>query len=140
MGLFFLLALFIGACKNDKSVKTAKTQIEIDKSFAPFYDKFHSDEAYQLEHIVFPLQGLPLQTDSSGLANGNSYLQKEEWVFQNALDENSGFHREYKVINPKLLEELVINEDRTIGVVRRFVKISDEWFLMYYTKMGQVQE
>ncbi len=136
---FLLFALTFVACKSDKSANTTDTQIEIDKSFAPFYEKFHADETYQLEHINFPLQGLPLRTDSTGLANGNAYMQKEEWVYQSPLDKNSGFHSEYKVISPQFIEELVINEDRTVGLVRRFTKLGGEWYLTYYTKMGQVK-
>jgi len=67
---------------------------EQQESFTDFYNKFHTDSEYQLERIVFPLEGLPPFADTIE----RYYWQKDEWQIHKPFN-NEGYLIRYDAIN-----------------------------------------
>lgn len=132
--LFFLLISFF-ACKQETTT-TSNSDAEAD-SFEAFYHKFHNDSLYQMEHIVFPLPGLPAEVDSVTLASGNFKWEKENWRMHKDLGNNPGFQQEFTALTPDLvIERLTHKKMGNVGIIRRFAKIGGEWNLIYYAALN----
>jgi hypothetical protein len=83
-----LFPLFLFSCKNDThshsgAAQETSAQEALPEGFADFYQQFHSDSLYQVEHIVFPIMRtalrLPARTSAgrpkNGRCSGNSILK-----------------------------------------------------------------
>ena len=144
--LVFFLFSCLTSCKTDTKMDSGEAQSERevfvpDKSFAPFYDRFHSDSVYQLEHINFPLQGMPQRIDSTSLATRDFFWEKESWVIQHDFDEKAtGFTKTINTISPEMIEETILDKSGQFGILRRFVKLDGEWYLIYFSGLGQRQQ
>lgn len=142
--LLFAFALFI-SCKNNQpenpGTYTGTREEPLPEGFAEFYQHFHSDSVYQVEHIVFPLAGLPDQADSALVSGGRFYWQAENWKMQKAIDfELSEYERQLLPLNKMLVEEHIVHKSGQFGMVRRFAKMGDGWNLIYYAGMNRVAE
>lgn len=138
------LALFLTACnqrpeeENASSGKPA-SPVELPAGFADFYQKFHSDSIFQMEHIVFPLEGLPDNADSLTLANQDYRWLPENWRMQRQFDfEMSEFKREIIPLNENMVLERILHQSGEFGMVRRFALVGDEWHLIYYAGMNRL--
>ena len=116
------------------------TNESLPSDFLAFYQRFHDDSLYQLEHIIFPLQGIPAEADSATILDGKFRWQKENWVMHHPFENAEGqFARSLK----KISDEMVI-ENITVagqyGMQRRFSKSGDDWYLIYYAGMNKLAE
>ncbi len=106
--------------------------------FPEFYERFMTDSIFQMEHITFPLQGLPSDAKSNDFANNEFRWQKEDWVMHQAFDpEKSGFKVEFIPISPSVIQERITHHTGQYGMMRRFAKLGDEWFLIYYAGLNR---
>ena len=113
--------------------------------FVEFYDKFHTDSAYQLEHIIFPLEGLPDALEiSDTVASQRFFWQKKDWKLHSHFkDPSNQFEQWYEVINDRIIEHWVQLKGKNMFVHRRFAYLSKEenprnpdgWVLIYYAGM-----
>ena len=126
----------IWACQSNDQASSSKSQ-EIPEDFMLFYRNFHSDSIFQIEHINFPLEGLPSYADPNDLVDGKFYWQKEDWTFQKSIDfEFSDFERILMPINAFIIEETILHKKEKLAIRRKFVKFGDEWTLAYYTGLN----
>ncbi len=131
--IFFALVLSLLACQP--SNKPADDSAADD--FETFYQKFHSDSAYQMEHIVFPLPGLPAEVDSTTLKAGAFKWQKENWKLHKDLGDNPEFKQEFVALTDDIIiERLSHKRMENVGITRRFSKIGGEWHLIYYAGLN----
>ncbi len=143
-----LLALIFGvllmfSCQQDTPANAhANTHPDVapDKSFEPFYQKFHQDSAYQMAHIHFPLQGLPQDVDSSSLAQKDFYWTRDSWKIQHDFVKSSGYSQTITAVTPNMVEELILHPSGQFGIVRRFAKLGDEWYLIYFSGLHRVRQ
>ena len=122
----FLLSLSILACKSDNThqqqAEVSLFKEEIPQDFLSFYDRFHSDIDYQLEHIIFPLQQ---QSDST-------LWQKDSWLMHKPFSTQDGeFTRTYSHLNGIVVENIQ-DQKGLFRVERRFNKSVDGYDLIYY--------
>ncbi len=141
--LLFLLFLF--SCKNDShshshaSAEETSASAVLPEGFADFYQKFHSDSLYQVEHIVFPLEGLPDHADSLAIVNEDFRWQAEDWQMQRQFDfEMSEFRRHIVPVNDMMVLERIVHQSGEFGMVRRFALLGGEWHLIYYAGMNRL--
>lgn len=125
---------------DEEAQEYAATNEGLPPDFLAFYRRFHEDSLYQLEHVIFPLQGLPAEADSATIADGKYRWQKENWVMHHPFENAEGeFARSLK----KISDEMVI-ENITVagqyGMQRRFSKSGNEWYLIYYAGMNKLAE
>lgn len=125
---------------SSNSVEKEHSMAQPAPSFKTFYNKFHSDSIYQMNHIQFPLQGLPNRLDSITLAENDFYWQKEDWELLHDFDEaEMGYTKFVTAISPEMVEERIIENTGEHAMVRRFVKIGSEWYLIYYSGLNRVK-
>ncbi len=108
--------------------------------FTAFYQRFHRDSLYQINHIIFPLEGLPDDADSATIASGRFRWQKEDWQMQRPFDfDMSDFGREFKQPGPGLVEEIIYHKKLPYVLIRRFSWLGDDWYLIYYAGMNKIK-
>jgi hypothetical protein len=126
------LLLIIGccSCKSEKEKITGVIDDEMPSDFLPFYQTFHADSIFQLSHIVFPLEGK--RVDEAGLTAWN----KEQWVLHKPFSAMGTFTRQLSAFNGIVIEKIIDNSGQ-YDMERRWSKLSDEWYLIFYKEMGQ---
>ena len=141
--------LLFTACGGDRQpdenggetpAQTVEKSLELPADFSAFYNKFHQNEDYQLEHIVWPLKGLPDQVDAETLAADNFYFKKEDWVIHRPIrDPDQEFDQYFAIIDDGLIIEKIESKILSMSMERRFAKIDTAWYLIYYQGMNQMK-
>ncbi len=136
---------------NCKKAVPAEQQSEIESEividtlpddFVDFFERFHQDSAYQLEHIIFPLEGLPGALEKTDtVATQRFFWQREGWAVHNPFTDPSGqFEHWYEVLDDRLIEHWVQLKGTTMVIHRRFAKLDDGWYLIYYAGMRPLEK
>jgi len=143
-----LVGAFLGAIgtmwyvkKNMNVTSEVGTPIanDLPADFSNFYEEFHADSVYQINHVVFPLQGLPAYADSITMVEGTFRFQKEDWTTHKPFqDETGSFKREFKILGDGFVVEEIKDAQNGIGMQRRFAKRGAEWYLIYYAEINFV--
>ena len=142
--LLVVVVFMVIACKpanlDTKAGEPAEdiSEVEIPEDFRDFYARFHADTSFQLEHIVFPLSGLPANADT--LSPGTKYQwQKEGWRWHRPIDPTlTGFEREWQMLTQDLIVETISQRSAGFGMMRRFAKMDNGWMLIYYAGMNPI--
>ena len=138
-----VLLLLATACKKEITPPSASNSTEelvtrdIPASFLEFYELFHSDQKYQMEHIVFPLAG----QEQDGVTHevSNVQWQEEDWVMHKPFNSYGGtFKRDYLNINGLIVEKIQ-DTGKTFTMERRFSFIAGDWQLIYYSTFEMAQ-
>lgn len=133
----FLLfgCLFINACSQNNTEEASAMQ-----EFEAFYQNFHEEEAFQLAHINFPLEGLPAHADAATIAANDFVWEAEDWVMQRPFDLNDGkFKREIISFGDDLVVEKIVYQNGKFATIRRFGKLGKEWYLIYYAGLNRIE-
>lgn len=130
----YLLIVFFTNCTKDTASHNNGEQGS-ENEFVLFYDKFLSDSVFQIDHIQFPLAGMPSIAESEG--KGFKW-QKEDWVMHKVFDPTkTGFHSQFSHISDELIIEQIIHHKTAYAMERRFSKLSDgKWYLIYYAALS----
>jgi hypothetical protein len=138
--LFLLIfSLGVSSCKsknnaeNDEAIPLYETE-----EFKTFYKQFSTDSAFQMEHIVFPLEGMRAPNNEKDMNSLSYQWQKEDWKVHSAFDDANGtFSIEMLDLSGKMVIEIISDESGLFSMERRFAKLSDGWNLIYYKEMGK---
>jgi hypothetical protein len=126
-----LFSMSLHSCKQEKNDTTsfAENIVEIPEDFIAFYEQFHIDSVYQLEHIVFPLAQ---KTD-------DSKWQKDTWQMHKPFDSQDGnFERVFDNF-AGIMTETIMEKNGAFLITRRFSKIGDEYQLIYYSLENRLE-
>lgn len=124
------------AFQNTELSNTEEERLPAD--FESFYIKFHDDSLYQIEHVLFPLRGLPTNADSATVMSGNFQWQKKAWKMHQPFNSAKGaYTRDFLNLGDVITEEIYTKDG--FGMQRRFMKTDDEWFLIYYSAMNKMR-
>jgi hypothetical protein len=128
--LLLFITLAVIGCKNPK---TADLPAELPVDFQVFYELFHRDSAYQMEHITFPLAGLPDYAEPDQLGGTSYFWQVEDWTMHRPRQkEEEDFVRSVDLLSEGMVRERLIHKERLLMTERRFAKMGEEWYLIYY--------
>ena len=136
-GALLLLALGLSQCQPPQPVPPPDMQ-GMPEDFLAFYQRFLSDSAYQMAHIEFPLQGLPMGADS---VTQTFYWEKSTWRIHRdwtKADSTVHFERHFESPLPNIVTEVVQQKNTPLGIIRRFYKRDTAWLLIYYADMNVV--
>jgi hypothetical protein len=136
--IFSLIFLAFSACKNKEATHSASSNVPVyqTEEFMAFYDKFSTDSIYQLDHTVFPLEGVKAQTDSLDTPDPAFRWQRESWTLHKPYDDMDGtFSREMLDLSGLVIER-ISDQSGKYTMERRFGKLSAGWHLIYYREMG----
>lgn len=133
------LALSVFSCRN-RETSPAEEQLPSEyQDFVEFYERFHQDSAYQMEHIIFPLEGLPREADSTTIASGSFRWKKEDWRIQRPFNlESSSFEQQLAPVSEDLIIEKITHKMGDMGMQRRFARLGEEWYLIYYADLNRM--
>jgi len=145
-GIFFTTLVFLFLNRNKETPQAtpappiAETETAtIPDDFEDFYNQFHSDSAYQIAHILFPLEGIPPTADSLTLAQGSYRWQQSDWTIHRPFDAMNGeFIRELRRISDEMVVEQIRHNSGQYGMQRRFARFTDGWYLIYYAGMNKL--
>lgn len=129
--IFFVFLLY---CKKGSKVIADQHPIPDVKQFRSFYEKFHRDSLYQLNHILFPMEGIPEQNDTTVYTNGFKW-EKEKWSMHHEFNENdTSFVRSFHLIDSTLIIENIQHRLSPLRMERRF-SLDSEWRMIFYMPM-----
>lgn len=119
---------------TNQTVTTEVVSQGMPDDFLAFYNQFHEDSIFQMEHINFPLKGIKAIEDTGG---GEEYsYSKEEWIIHKPFDDMGGtFSRSFEEFAGIVVETIIANGGQ-FRSVRRWAKLGDEWNLIFYQPMG----
>ena len=116
--ILFSLMLIISSCGSDADNSGDNDQNDVQEGqidltdFYAFYQKFHKDSIYQIDHISWPLEGLPSDADSATIASGTFYWTRDNWRMHKPFDfEMSEFKRQINPINDIMVSEQLVSFD-----------------------------
>ena len=128
-----LLVMLIG-CKQEKTEQKAEV-VRLPESFLTFYEQFHTDSTFQLEHIIFPLSGRPSHRDTTRI-DENFFWQQTDWTLHRPFDpENSTFVQTFELVGEHLVVDLISTPDGSMYMERRFADMADGWHLIYFADL-----
>ncbi|MBN2347737.1 MAG: DUF4348 domain-containing protein [Bacteroidales bacterium] len=115
-------SMMTGCNSARKSTKEKKVE-----DFDIFYDKFHSDEQFQLSRIKFPLEGLSVD----GIEEAQ--WSKDNWVIMKTriYDIDTTQYKIFYKKTEKDFTQKVWIEDSGFSSECRFELIDNTWFLVF---------
>jgi Domain of unknown function (DUF4348) len=133
-----ILALLIASCKRPEPALRQNEAAELPADFVTFYEKFHSDSAFQMAHISFPLEGYPMSPDSATLASNFRWTADKWLMHRGKMFVDSLYTRRFDAPLPTIITEVIMQRDRPFGTYRRFLKRDDSWYLIFYSDMNRI--
>ncbi len=129
---FALFSLVLFQCKSEPEKKEAEYS-KLPKDFVEFYDKFHEDSVFQIEHITFPLEGAT-RIPNSDIDSMIPYKwRKENWKIHKKFENfDDIFTRSFYLLGDDAVIENIIGVDSLFQMQRRFSKLHSGWHLIYY--------
>lgn len=118
--------------ESNKEEETSEAT-DLPEDFRVFYQRFHGDTIYQIEHIPFPISGM--KKSEEGIFS--EPWEKHEWVFQNSPVK----FKEFEVVMHDygtFIEEVIQDRGDRFRMKRRFSKLDTSWALIYYEEMGPI--
>lgn len=116
-------------------------EAKLPPDFMPFYSKFHADSAFQMEHIIWPLKGLPDQADAEVIREDHFYFQKDNWrIHHELVDPDGEFDHYFALVDDKLIVERIETAATNLAMERRFAKMNGTWHLIYYSGMNPMKK
>jgi len=141
-----LLLFCFSSCKQKQNQQGHSNTVFDDESSVPadfmdFYMKFHQDSSYQVNHIQFPLDGLPsmaleLPQDS---INNFSWHAADWKIHKPFMGDENEYLKEFRVISKNLISEFIIEKQMGYTMERRFSKLGGNWYLIYYMDMNRTE-
>ena len=129
---FLVAMLTIIGCKK----KEANIDQALPVGFESFYTKFHEDSIFQIDHIRFPLEGIP--SISSQEVIPDFHWDIKDWTMHRPFTDFSDYTREFTVIDSTIVIERIQLKNKEYGMERRFAKTGNEWQLIYYAAMNKL--
>lgn len=109
--------------------------------FQEFYLRFHQDSAFQMQHITFPLQGIPDNVAKASYYDDSFKFEASNWILNKPIDlKESKFKRSLRTIGDHLIVEQLVHSSGSYGMERRFAKINNEWMLIYYQGINPISQ
>ncbi|MEM9823514.1 MAG: hypothetical protein AAF985_20690 [Bacteroidota bacterium] len=124
---------------EDTSAVIAPSPSSASNDFDTFYEQFHRDSVFQVQHIVFPLEGIPARDSSYVFSDQPFHWEKDSWVIHQSFNDMDGaFSREFMSMGEGLMIENIKHHSGRYGMQRRFAKYDDGWYLIYYAAMNEL--
>lgn len=142
--LFLSIIIILTACNTAESPKkeavSEENMVDLPGDFAVFYKTFHEDSLFQMNRILWPLQGLSTKESGENIVNGKYYHSKEDWLMHRRMTKDTGFSGSMKLLGEDLIEETLIDGNGQFGMKRRFSKFGEEWYMIYYSGLNHIAQ
>ena len=132
---YWMLFPLLYGCTGNPSVRTSDATIPTANGFEFFYKRFHEDSIYQMNHILFPLEGEPDQSDTIAYTE-TYYHHPETWVIHKTFNERDTlFDRSFKSLDSTLIIEIIQHRFSPLRMERRWSLNDTTWQLVYYSPL-----
>ena len=123
-----------GAADSTKTEDPGIAAMTLPEDFNEFFKRFHDDTAFQMAHITFPLEGLPnAKGDSDTIAPARFFWQRADWkIHKPFTDPGGNFQQWFEMKGPRVVEHWILLRGTDMYIYRRFAKLEDGWYLIYY--------
>lgn len=121
------------APQPDQPAQSTDVQVDpvkLPSHFKMFYDQYHSDSTFQVEHTIWPLRRIT--DDTTSLADWTP----ETWKLHQPFNDMGGTFERTFTMTDRLILELIVDVTGNYSMERRFQKADDTWRLIYYRPMG----
>ena len=138
--LLFAICLFSCRPESDSTSSAPQeetAEIELPEDFLTFYEEFHRDSVFQLNHIAFPLSGKPASRQFNVKLTDYKWTRDGWTIHKRIADDDDTFDRKFKVYSKDLVTEFIYSPGYGYYMERRFGKLSDGWNLIYYADMQE---
>jgi hypothetical protein len=109
-----------------------------EEDFTEFYTHFLSDADFQLSRITFPLEGLPPGAEEADMHDFR--WERADWQIHRPFDpEATGFTTEFIDIGQDVMVERIVHKSGEYGMMRRFARLNQEWYLIYYAGLNSLE-
>ncbi len=138
--LIFLIGLLFGCGQSgprqaEGPGKPGPEESSLPADFKEFYARFEQDSLFQMEHIDFPLKGLPDHADPDEKDYEDFYYTADQWDIHKPIDYKK-FDVTFVMLAEILIEERIVDRKYQLTIVRRFAKGSGGWRLIYYAGLN----
>lgn len=119
------------SCKqaNNDTTSLDENIVEIPEDFVSFYEQFHTDSVYQMDHIVFPL---------AEKVDGSKW-QKDAWQIHKPFNSQDGNFERMLDNFAGIITETILEKNGSFLITRRFSKIGDEYQLIFYSLENRLE-
>jgi hypothetical protein len=132
---YAMVWLVLYSCKVNSPSHLPDDDIPMVNGFKSFYQAFHTDSAFQMHHIQFPLEGEPDQSDTTAYRE-TYYRHPDTWIIHktfNAAD--TSFERGFKLVDSTLIIEIIKHRSSPLRMERRWSLNDTAWQLVYYAPL-----
>ena len=131
-----MLAVLFFACGQEVETPSSMNNSEVSNDFAAFLEEFLQDSLFQMEHTLFPLEGIPDNAEASEM-DGRFRWQKKDWRMHRPWSaQSSSFDSEFKRLSSDLVVEKIVHHGSGYAMLRRFARLDGEWMLIYYAGLN----
>lgn len=138
IGMFFLSITI--HCSNKERKTNNENHIDCNnvvEDFESFFLKFHSDSTFQLNRIIFPLEGKFIGENYNPTKKEKKfYWKKKEWNFQSDQFTNNEEFKQEKDVTDTLVKHKIFTEESGFSIERHFKLIKCKWYLIYYSEVN----
>ena len=127
---FLIVTASCNNINNNTSIKTNPVKLE-SEIFDSFYLKFHQDTLFQINRIVFPLDGYNLNNENAFNSNSNFKWNRKEWTYHKLIKFDMQFKKETTIHGDSAIEKIYI-PNSGFEIIRKFSKVKGKWFLVFY--------
>jgi len=137
LGLLAVLGSF--SCQSrETGNEELSANIPLPDDFKVFYERFFTDSLYQLDHITFPLEGIP---DNAPTVDPSFRFARDSWDLHHPINfQESGFQREFLLLTESIVAEKITHDSGGYGMLRRYAKLGDDWYLIYYAGLNPLSQ
>lgn len=129
--LFPFLMLLAFACRPRKADYS---------EFNQFYAQFMQDSLFQVQHINFPLEGIPDNASSYSDDLSAFRWTADNWRMHRPIDfAQTKFEQNFQTIGDELIIENLSDPQSGYGMIRRWAKLGGEWSLIYYAGINPIR-
>ena len=132
---YFLLAIgliFLFQCKQPQEA-VPESSASLPEDFELFFEKFHVDSLFQVQHIQFPLDGARKATASNLDLMIPVKWDRESWIMHKPFNDHNGtFTRTFYHVGPVVIEK-ISDKNQFFSMERRFARLDNDWNLIYYS-------
>lgn len=127
--LVFFFSIFFATegFGQGKPTGMAKIKGSPSEEFSVFYERFHSDSAFQMSRIIFPLQGLRLKGMNELPWTADNWELMRTRIYQ---VDSTRFKTKVK-LKKKYFQQTLWIEGTNFSSKRRFELLGNRWFLVY---------
>ena len=118
----------------ESTSQEAEYSNKLPEDFHDFYNSFHSDSIFQMEHIIFPLAGIGKSGDSVNTIVKKQWLA-DEWLLHKPFNDQGGtFERSFTNVQG-IVTETITGNGGMFSMEKRYSRLADDWYLIYYQEL-----